>query len=75
MCRVSSQYQAYLLRLKRTQSRGPWRVTLHNVQTGEIVRFATEQELFQFLAQTLAVPVGSPDVHERSEAIDDTDPQ
>ena len=57
---MEENYQAYLLRLQRSQSNGRWRSTLQNVQTGEILRFATEREminhLLAFLSQDAEVP-------------------
>ena len=46
-------YQAYLLRLKRTQSNGHWRATLQNIQTGETMHFATEEDMVRHLLKTL----------------------
>lgn len=51
---MAEHYQAYLLRLKRTQSNGRWRTMLQNVQTGEIRHFATEEDMVHYLLQTLA---------------------
>ena len=46
---MNSHYQAYLLRLQRSQTGTHWRVTLENAHTGEVLHFATEQELMSFL--------------------------
>lgn len=52
--RMENNYQAFLLRLQRTDSNGRWRSTLQNVQTGEILRFANEQEMIKHLLESLA---------------------
>ena len=44
-----SYYRAYLVRLWRDDSQQPWRASAQSVQSGELVRFATLQELFIFL--------------------------
>lgn len=54
MCPMAENYQAYLLRLTRTQTNGRWRATLQNVHTGEAWHFATEEEMVRHLLQTLA---------------------
>jgi hypothetical protein len=42
-------YRAYLVRLWRDGAQEPWRASTQSVQSGEVVRFATLQELFAFL--------------------------
>jgi hypothetical protein len=42
-------YRAYLVRLWRDDAQEPWRASAQSVQSGEVVRFATLQELFAFL--------------------------
>lgn len=42
-------YRAYLVRLWRDDAQEPWRASAQSVQSGELVRFATLQELFAFL--------------------------
>jgi hypothetical protein len=51
---MENNYRAFLLRLQRTESNGRWRSTLQNVQTGEILRFANEQEMITHLLESLA---------------------
>lgn len=48
-----AHYQAYLVRFQRSGEQKHWRVTVQNAQTGEQQHFATEQELFHFLAYAL----------------------
>ncbi len=57
---------AYLLRLQRNDQSDPWRVSVQNVHTGELIRFANEREMFRYLMQRLAI--GSmPPAHEDEE--------
>ena len=56
---MKSQYQAYLLRLHRSQNQTHWRVIMENAHTGELLRFATERELLRHLMKLLLVePTG-----------------
>ena len=50
---MKSQYQAYLLRLHRSQNQMHWRVTMENAHTSELLRFATERELLRYLMKLL----------------------
>ena len=50
---MNNHYQAYLLRLRRNETAVHWRVTLENAHTGEVLRFASEQELMSFLWQLI----------------------
>lgn len=50
---MNNHYLAYLLRLQRCNKTDHWRVTLENAHTGEVLRFATEQELMSFLWQMI----------------------
>ena len=52
---MKSQYQAYLLRLHRSQGQAHWRATLENAHTGELLRFATEREMLLYLMQALTI--------------------
>jgi hypothetical protein len=54
-----NHYRAYLLRLQRGQGQPHWRVTLQNAQTGEALRFATEQALVNHLLSMLNIDGGS----------------
>ena len=58
---MSSQYQAYLLRLRRNEGQIHWRATLENAHTGELFRFANERELLHHLIQLLAIEAPNPD--------------
>ncbi len=46
---MSNQYQAYLLRMQRSQHAQHWRVTLENAHTGEVLRFVDEMALMRHL--------------------------
>ena len=48
------EYQAYLLRLQRSQGQTHWRAILENAHTGEVLHFATEIKLLGYLAQMYA---------------------
>jgi hypothetical protein len=50
---MNKNYLAYLLRLQRNPTADHWRVTLENAHTGEVLRFASEQELMAFLWQLI----------------------
>ena len=50
---MNSEYQAYLLRLKRGQKSEHWRATLQNAHTGEQFDFATEREMLIYLWRLL----------------------
>lgn len=52
---MKSQYQAYLLRLHRSQGQVHWRVTMENAHTGELHHFATEREMLRYLLQVLTI--------------------
>src|SRR5690606_4622623 len=41
MCNMGTEYQAYLLRLQRSQTARHWWVTLENAHTGEVCHFAS----------------------------------
>lgn len=42
-------YRAYLVRLWRDDPAEPWRASAQSAQSGELICFATLQELFAFL--------------------------
>ncbi|RIK44387.1 MAG: hypothetical protein DCC55_02800 [Chloroflexi bacterium] len=46
---TSPNYRAYLVRLWRDEAQEPWRASAQSVQSGELIRFATLEELFAFL--------------------------
>jgi hypothetical protein len=46
---LSPHYRAYLVRFWRDDAQEPWRASAQSVQGGEMMRFATLQELFAFL--------------------------
>ena len=50
----ASNYHAYLLRLRREDEHAPWRAELVSPHTGDKHHFATETELYTFLAGLLA---------------------
>ncbi len=56
----NNNYQAYLIRFKRSEETLPWRATLVNVDTNKQRYFATEQEALAFLLQALADPAPNP---------------
>lgn len=58
---MSTEYQAYLLRLRRSQGSDYWRATLQNAYTGEVVRFANEREMLRYLLEVLAIRPGGLD--------------
>jgi hypothetical protein len=47
-------YAAYLVRLWQDSPDGPWRASAQSVQTGEIVRFGSQQALYEFLEKEVA---------------------
>lgn len=53
---MSTEYQAYLLRLQRSRGSNSWRATLQNADTGELLRFANERDMIRYLLQALAIP-------------------
>ena len=42
-------YTAYLVRFWQDGPNSPWRASAQSVQTGEIVRFGSQQDLYEFL--------------------------
>lgn len=42
-------YAAYLIRLWQDTMDGPWRASAQSVQSGEVVRFGSLQDLFAFI--------------------------
>lgn len=50
---MKKSYQAYLIRLQRSAGSAQWRASLQNAQTGEVVRFGSEREMFRYLWQAL----------------------
>ena len=54
-------YHAYLLRLWREDEHAPWRAELVSPHTGHKHHFASESDLYRFLADVLA------DEHEDTE--------
>jgi hypothetical protein len=48
-----NRYRAYLVRFQRGKEASHWRVTLQNAHTGEVKNFATENEFFSFLMESL----------------------
>lgn len=55
---MSTQYKAFLLRLRRDEGQPHWRVTIENAYTGELIRFANQNEMLRYLLQNLAEPPG-----------------
>lgn len=53
---MSTQYKAFLLRLRRDEGQPYWRATLENAYTGELIRFANQNEMLRYLLQNLAEP-------------------
>lgn len=50
---MSSDYQAYLLRIQRSSTQSAWRVTMENAHTGELLRFANKRDLLRYLMNNL----------------------
>jgi hypothetical protein len=46
-------YQAYLIRFRRDEGQLHWWATLQNAQSGEVLNFANEDHLLDFLLKTL----------------------
>jgi len=46
---ANANYYAYLLRCWRENAAAPWRATLENPHSGEIIGFASLEQLYQFL--------------------------
>ena len=57
---MSTEYKAYLLRLRRDERECMWRATLENAHTGELLRFATQNEMLRYLLQSLTEPTDHP---------------
>ena len=55
------EYMAYLLRLWREKQDGSWRATLENAHTGELLRFANQNDMLRYLMQVLAVELPASD--------------
>jgi hypothetical protein len=51
-----TNYQAYLLRLWREDTRTPWRASLQSTSSEEMYHFATVEALFAFLDAQLKEP-------------------
>lgn len=54
---MASEYQAFLLRLERSQGQPHWRASLEDAQTGEVLRFANERAMLLHLLRALDVTV------------------
>jgi hypothetical protein len=52
---MRTYYQAYLLRLSRSQEQTDWRATLENAHTGECLHFPNEREMLRYLLKVLTV--------------------
>lgn len=50
------QYTAYLVRFWQDGPGSPWRASAQSVQTGEIVRFGSQQALYEFLETEVCNP-------------------
>jgi hypothetical protein len=48
---MNKNYQAYLLRFRRSQDSEHWRGTVENAHTGEVVHFADEKAVMRYLWQ------------------------
>jgi hypothetical protein len=56
-----NDYHAYLIRMWRDDEQQPWRAELVSPHTGEARRFATPQQLFEYVQQRIEVdPDGEP---------------
>jgi len=53
---MSTQYKAFLLRLRRDEGQPYWRATLENAHTGEMLRFADQNEMLRYLLHNLTEP-------------------
>ncbi|MCA9962605.1 MAG: hypothetical protein KC423_00120 [Anaerolineales bacterium] len=51
---MRTQYRAYLLRLRRSESQRHWRATLEDAHTGEHLQFASQNELLRYLLHSLS---------------------
>jgi len=47
--------------LQRSQGQTHWRATLENAHTGELLRFANQNEMLRYLMQVLAVELPASD--------------
>jgi len=70
---MRAQYQAYLLRLRRSQGQTYWRATLENAHTGELLRFANEREMLRYLMQILTIAPPGLDGEAETNASDQAD--
>lgn len=57
---MSTEYRAYLIRLRRGEGETNWRATLQNVHTNQLLHYGNERELFLYLLHTLAEEEDSP---------------
>jgi hypothetical protein len=61
MDKDNSEYRAYLLRLWREgNNENGWRASLEDPHSGHLMRFATVQQLYQFLDKTMRSPLWEP---------------
>ena len=58
---MNNNYQAYLLRLKRSTGRPELRATLKNIHTGTVRHFASKKELLLFLLDRMDGDWNSPE--------------
>lgn len=49
LCKMNDFYNAYLLRVQRSDANSSWRVVLEDVHTGEVRYFASQIELLLYL--------------------------
>ena len=53
---MSTQYKAFLLRLRRDKGQLYWQATIENAHTGELIRFANHNEMLRYLLRNLTEP-------------------
>ena len=51
---MTKQYQALLLRLQRSEGQSGWRAIIENVNTGERIRFADQNQMLHYLFDKLS---------------------
>jgi len=53
---MSTQYKAFLLRLRRDEDQPNWQVTLENAYMEELLQFANQNEMLRNLLHNLTEP-------------------
>ena len=68
----NTEYQAYLLRLRRGRDQTHWRAMLRDASSGETYHFATERELISYLVAALQTTIHPQELNLTSVPMADT---